>query len=193
MWSELSLSIKLNQSLSTRCTTLHRTMSLSIGDRPVHAFPLTSLPFYPAGRTPETSRMSWDSYMDTLAGYTDHKMIFGGIYGFDGTRWTDKGDFAPNIKEVTTMVNACNNNCTDLSNAYTNGVYLKEKKFRFLRSDPEEKLIIFTRSEGEQLQNGCAVLTNQTILICVCQEASKGSAAVDSATKLAKYLKENAY
>lgn len=131
--------------------------------------------------------------MDTLAGYTSQKMIFGGIYGFDGSRWTDKGDIAPNTKEISAMVNACNNNSADLSTAYTNGLFMKDKKFRFLRSDPEEKYIIFTRSEGEKLQNGCAVLTNQTILLCVCQEESKSSIAVDSAIKLAKYLKDNNY
>ncbi|XP_046545939.1 profilin-like [Haliotis rubra] len=137
--------------------------------------------------------MSWDEQVKTMGSYTGDKMFYGAINGLDGNKWASKGAMEVSQEEVLFAIKVCSHNGSELGKAQGSGIYLAGKKFKFLRSDSEEKSVTFTRSENEKLHNGFAILTKQTILICVCEEEGKGSAASTGACKMADYLQSVDY
>lgn len=132
--------------------------------------------------------MSWEAYMTSLDGFTSNKMHYGAIYGLDGNSWTSKGPLTVTKDEALSLVKICHNNDTETTKAQSGGIFLDSKKFRFLRSDSEEKSVTFVRNEGDKLHNGFAITTKMALIICLCEEDAKSSTATSGTCKLAEYL-----
>ncbi|XP_071096138.1 profilin-1-like [Haliotis cracherodii] len=132
--------------------------------------------------------MSWEAYMTSLEGYTNNKMHYGAIYGLDGNCWTSKGPLTVTKDEALSLTKICDNIDVETTKAQSGGIFLDSKKFRFLRSDSDEKSVTFVRSEGEKLHNGFAIKTKMAVIICVCEEEGKSSTATSGTCKLAEYL-----
>nr|ABY87349.1 profilin [Haliotis diversicolor] len=142
--------------------------------------------------------MSWDEQMKYLKNCTGDKMYFGAICGKDGNVWASSCKDSMNVskEEAATMSKICEQSSAELGNAQCGGVYLGANKFRFVRSDGDEKSVTFTRNledDKSKLHNGFAIETKQAVVICVCEEEGKGTAAATGACKMAEYLTSVGY
>ncbi len=135
----------------------------------------------------------WDVYMDTLDGYTNKQLKFGGLFGTDGSRWTSKGDFNPSAAEVSSVINICNNVEVDTTKAQTGGLYLGGTKYKYLRQDPEDKSVDFSHSCGGKLHIGNAMVTKTGVVVCIIETPSKSPAAKTGCNQMACYLKDCGY
>jgi len=85
--------------------------------------------------------MSWDGYLDNLAGHCNNSLDNAAIIGFDGSKWTTDGN-ARSLKitpaEAKTIGTAMQNQ--DFSSFQSSGIHIAGVKYQFLRG--EETLVL---------------------------------------------------
>jgi len=80
--------------------------------------------------------MSWDGYLDNLAGHCAGSLDTGAIIGKDGSKWTTDGH-AMSLKitpaEAKTIGTAMNSG--DFTTFQASGIHIEGVKYQFLRGD----------------------------------------------------------
>jgi len=96
--------------------------------------------------------MSWDGYLDNLAGHCGDSLDFAAIIGFDGSKWTSDGH-ARSLKitaaEAKTIGTAMSSQ--DFTTFQANGIHIAGVKYQFLRGD--ENLAL-----GKKKDNGAITM-----------------------------------
>lgn len=87
--------------------------------------------------------MSWDGYIDSILGGAKGSADQACIIGLNGGPWTTAAH-ANNLNlqgtEAQTIAGAMNSN--DFTTFQANGIMIAGQKYRFLRSDPDEGLVL---------------------------------------------------
>jgi len=138
----------------------------------------------------DTAKMSWESFVETLKGYSEN-VSEAFIIGKDGTPWTTLPD---NLKvssdELKSIVNLVVNKTP------TGNILFGEKKYYVLRSvNYEEEGICQTLAKLKEYGGLCFTTTNQTIIVSYTTEEKihGAGAANEAALKIATYLTSLGY
>jgi len=130
--------------------------------------------------------MSWDSYLDNLAGHCVQSLDFGAIIGLDGSKWTT--DFhALSLKitpaEVATIVAAFK--AQDYTTFQASGIHIAGMKYQFLRGDSEPALVL-----GKKKDEGAITLqaSKSAIVIGHCIEGKSQGNVNKGVGVIAEYL-----
>ena len=140
--------------------------------------------------------MSWDSYADSLiGGYCEYHADKMAIVGIEtASSWTTPGtETTMNItpEEATTVANIFKD--WDLGKAqasFSGGIFLEGNKYRFLRADDDDKLVV-----GKLKDHGSVILqrAEQCVVIAHTAEGKQQGKVNDGTSKMVEYLKSVGY
>lgn len=134
--------------------------------------------------------MSWDSYIDSLIGYSavDKTLHIdkGCIFGQDGAKWTT--DAHGKAIKVTTDEAAKIGRCfksKDFTAFQASGIHLEGQKYQFLREDHENG-IVYAKAKG----SGALTIqaTKTAIVVGHCPEGGQPGECNKAVGKMADYL-----
>jgi len=128
--------------------------------------------------------MSWDGYLDNLAGHCAGAMDKGAIIGFDGSKWTTDGH-AMSLKitpaEAKTIGAAMQSQ--EFSSFQASGIFIEGLKYQFLRG--EETIVL-----GKKKDHGAITLqASKTAVVIAHQIEGKSPGLVNKGVGvIAEYL-----
>jgi len=96
--------------------------------------------------------MSWDGYLDNLAGHCGGAMDVGAIIGLDGSKWTsDDHQMSLKITAAEAKTIGAAMRSQDFTTFQANGIHIAGVKYQFLRGD--ENLAL-----GKKKDNGAITM-----------------------------------
>ncbi|GCA62602.1 profilin [Kipferlia bialata] len=133
--------------------------------------------------------MSWDGILSQML-TSKGNCTEGAVYGRNGAVWAKSANFSLNPEGIIQSM------FSDAGREYlqTNGLYISNSRFRFVRGDDEVIIMAASKPEDENLPHGAFfIATNQTVVCAVFPARTfKGAASLD-AHALADYLKTSGY
>jgi len=111
--------------------------------------------------------MSWDGYIDSVLGGAKGNADKACIIGLNGGPWTTSAH-AANINlqgtEASTIASAMNSG--DYTTFQSGGIIIEGQKYRFLRGDPDEGLVL-----GKLKENGAITIQKSETAIVMAHTA----------------------
>merc|ERR1711962_117075 len=136
----------------------------------------------------QTLIMTWDSYIDSVIGGSKQSCDKVCVIGLqDGTSWTSAAhasNLAASPEELKKIANLMK--AEDYTTFQTEGIFLGDTKYRFLRSDPDEGLVL-----GKLKENGAITIQKSVTAVIIAHVIEgKNQGDVNGAVKVVvDYLK----
>jgi len=130
--------------------------------------------------------MSWNSYLDNMAGQCANNMDTGAIIGHNGQSWTDSTSgrqIAITEQECKTIGQAMASKSMEVFQ--TSGVKIAGVKYQFLRGEDDGK-IVYAKKKGE---GAITMQSTKTAVVIAHVEEGKQQGAVNKGVAIiAEYL-----